>query len=98
MTWNLEGVNAGFLRQVMGQKANRQRYKTWRSAAAVKVLKEAVTHTLGSYIDKWQATVLEWVTLRPILDIYNRDTGYEGGGGYLINGYLSSKDRKRGTR
>ena len=39
------------------------------------VLKEAGTQTLGTYIDKRQATVEEWMELRPILDVYNREPG-----------------------
>ena len=42
--------------------------------------KGAGTQTLGTYIDRRQATVAEWVALRPILDIYDRDKVYEGGG------------------
>ena len=38
------------------------------------------THTLGNYIDRMKATVAEWVALRPILYVYDRETGYEGGG------------------
>ena len=52
MSRNLERVQMGFLRQMTGQKANRKRDGTWRSEASVKVLKEAVTKTLGVYIDK----------------------------------------------
>ena len=44
------------------------------------MLKEAGTQTLGAYIDKWQTTVTEWVPLRLILEICNRETGYKGGG------------------
>ena len=77
---NLEGVHMGFLRQIMGQKANRQREKTWRSEAEEKVLKEARTHFLGEYIDKQEAKMAEWVLLRPILEVYNNETGYEGRG------------------
>ena len=65
----LEGVHVGFLRQRDG---------IWISEAAEKVLKEAGTQTLGSYIEKRQATVAEWVVLRPIPDICDRETGYEG--------------------
>ena len=63
-----------------GQKAKRQRDGTWRSESAAKVLTELGTQTLGAYIDKRQATVTEWVALRPIIDIYHKETGYEGGG------------------
>ena len=35
--------------------------------------------TLGAYIDKRQATVAEWVLLRPILEVFYEETGYKGG-------------------
>ena len=38
------------------------------------------TETLGTYTDKQQETVVYWVALRPIIDICNRETGYQGGG------------------
>ena len=31
-------------------------------------------------MDKKQATVAEWVSLWPIIDVFTRETGYEGGG------------------
>ena len=46
MSWKLEGVHVGFLRQITGQKAKRQRDRIWRSEAAEKVLKEAGTALL----------------------------------------------------
>ena len=54
---NLDGVQVGFLRQITGHKAKRQRDRTWRSKSAAKVIKEAVTQSLGAYIDNRQATV-----------------------------------------
>ena len=68
MSRKLEGVHMGFLRQVMGKKYKQQRDGTCRSAAAAKALKEAGNKTLEAYIDKWQATVAEWLELIPILD------------------------------
>ena len=46
---------------------------------AEKFLKEAGTQSLGAYIDKRQATVAEWVALRPILKICDKETCYKGG-------------------
>ena len=46
MSRNLEGLNVGFLRQVMGQKANQPRDGTWISASEARVLKEVRTQTL----------------------------------------------------
>ena len=70
----------GFLRQVTGKTAKRQRERFRRNAASASVIKKAVTKTLETYIDNRKTTVAEWVTLRPILHICNRDMGYEGRG------------------
>ena len=79
---NLEGVHVEFLIQVTVNMPKRQRDKTWIIMAAESVLKEAGTQTLGTYIDKRQATVVEWVALRPILEIFiGRRATREGGGG-----------------
>ena len=43
------------------------------------MLKEAVTNTLGAYIDKRQAILVEWIVLRTIIEICDSDTGYKGG-------------------
>ena len=45
------------------------------------VLEKAGTQPLGTYIDRRQTTVAEWVALRPILGFYGRKMGCEGGGG-----------------
>ena len=70
----------GFLKKITGQKSKLQRNRTCRSKEAVKMLKEPGTQTLGEHIDKRQAKVAEWVSLIPIMDICNRETGYEVGG------------------
>ena len=67
MSKNLEGVHVGFLRKVLVKTVNWQRYGTWRTAAASRVLKESGTQTLGMYTDKLQETVAEWMMLMPIL-------------------------------
>ena len=77
----------------MGQTAKRQRDGTWRSAAAVIVLKEGGTQTLGTYIDKRHATVVEWVVLSKIPDVCNRDLGSEGGRGPVIRGGVKQRLR-----
>ena len=38
------------------------------------------TKPLQYYINRRQATVAEWVALRPILEVCEKETGYEGGG------------------
>ena len=48
--------------------------------AAEKVLETVGTQSLGNYIDRRQAPVTEWVASRPILEVCDRETGYEGRG------------------
>ena len=47
---------------------------------AESVIKEAGTQTLGTYSDKWQEKVVEWVALSLILEVFDMDMGYEGRG------------------
>ena len=61
MSQNMEGLHVGFLKHITGQQTKQQRDGTWRREAAAKVLKESGNQPLGAYIDKWQATVAEWV-------------------------------------
>ena len=35
-------------------------------------------------MERIQATVAEWVDLRPIFDVCSRETGYEGGGKFQV--------------
>ena len=48
--------------------------------AADTVIEKAGTQILGTYIDRRQATVAEWVASLPILEVCERETGYKGGG------------------
>ena len=50
-------------------------YGTCRDATEVSLLKEDGTQTLETYIDKGKVTVAEWVALRPIIEVCDRDTG-----------------------
>ena len=80
MIKNIEGVPVGFLQQVTGMKEWRLWDKTWTKEGPYRVMQEAGTKPLRGYIDKRQATVVEWVKLRPIFEVCAEETGYEGGG------------------
>ena len=70
----MEGLHVGFLRQITGQRAVRREDENWRKVVSDKVLEKAGTQYLGNYIDRRQATVAEWVELRPILEVCDRET------------------------
>ena len=63
---NLEGLHMGFLMHIIGQREVSQEDGNWRQVAAEKVLEKALNQSLGTYIDRRQATVAGWVALRPI--------------------------------
>ena len=69
----------GFLCRIMRQGEVQHKDHTWRQLPTEKVLEKAGTQPLGTYMDMRQATVAEWVKLRPILEVCDRDTGYKGG-------------------
>ena len=43
------------------------------------VLQGSGKHTIRTYVDRIQATVAEWVALRPIFDVFCEIDGFEGG-------------------
>ena len=59
------------------------------------VLEKAGTQPLGTCIDSRQATVAELVSLRPILEVCNRDTGYNGGGRRRVPWWRQKASRKQ---
>ena len=75
MSRNLEGLHVGLLRRITGQREVQQEDRTWRQVAAEKVLEKAGTQSLITYIGRRQATVAEWVALRTILEVCDRETG-----------------------
>ena len=89
---NIKGINVGFLQQVTGNKSQRLGDDTWQNYGADSVLQVAVIKPLRYYINKRQLIVAEWVSLRPIFEVYAKETGYEvrwwegGGVGVEIRG------------
>ena len=55
-----------------------QKIGTWRQVATEMVLDKAGTQPLGNYIERRQATMAEWVPLRPILEVFDIEICYEG--------------------
>ena len=61
----------------MRQGAVRQKDRTWRQVAVETVLEKAGTQTLETYIERRQAIVAEWVALRPILEVCDKEKAYK---------------------
>ena len=52
---------------------------TWETPGAEGIQEEAVTQSVRIYIEIRQATVAQWVAIRPLFEVCARETGYEGG-------------------
>ena len=59
----------------MGKKAQRIGDENWRKEEADSVLQAAKKNPLREYINKRKATVAEWVSLQPILEVCEKETG-----------------------
>ena len=72
---NLEGVHMFFLRHVTGMKAQRLGDETWKKEGPERLIQAARTKPLREYIDKRQATIVEWVALWQIFEVCEKETG-----------------------
>ena len=69
MAQKFECVHVVFLQQVIGNKMQRIGDNSWLRVALESVLQVAGTKPIKTYIYKRQATVAEWVDLRPIFGV-----------------------------
>ena len=72
------GVHVGFKRQIAGHRELQQKDGTWWCMAAEEVLKKAGIQYLVSFIYRRKASVVEWVAMRPILEVYHKEMVYKG--------------------
>ena len=79
MLQKLEGVHVGFLRQVEGKKAQKMPVNNWRKEGAERVIQGTGKKPLQEYIERTQATVADWVALRPIFEVLKKCPGTRSG-------------------
>ena len=75
-----EGFHMVFHQKVTGKTACLQWDGKWKRKGEASFLRETGPQNLGEYIYCKQTTVAEWVTLRPIYEVCEKETGYDGGG------------------
>ena len=66
MLQKLEGVHMGFLWQVAGMTARKLGVGTWQKEGEKRVIQDTGKNPFWEYTERRQATVAEWVSLRPI--------------------------------
>ena len=76
----IEGTHTEFLRMIIGNRVKQLEDGTWETTGVEGILEAAGTQSARIYIEQRQATVAQWVALRPLFDVCARETGYEGGG------------------
>ena len=75
MQW-LEGAHVSLLRQVTRKQATWRKGGSCQQVTSEAVLQVAGTQTLRTYMDRQHDTVVEWVAIRPIFGVFDRETGY----------------------
>ena len=70
MERKVEGTHMGFLRQITGKRARSISDRTWEKPGLEVVQEAAVTQSDMTYIGIRHATVVQWVDLRPIFEVY----------------------------
>ena len=66
------GGACGVTQKGEGKDVQAAEGRTWINTAVERLLKEAGTHKLGTYIDGRNLAVAEWVALRPKLEVCDR--------------------------
>ena len=64
---------------IMGKRRKQLEDGAWETPGAEVIREAAETQSDRIYIEQRQATMAQWVALRPLFGVYTRDTGYEVG-------------------
>ena len=79
MAKRIEGFHVGLLCQVTGKTARQQWDRTWKRKGAASVIREKGIHNFGEYINRRYTTVAEWISLRSIYKVCEKEIGTGGG-------------------
>ena len=80
MAKRIEGTHTEFLINITGKRAKQLVDGTGEIPGAEGIQEAAGTQSARIYIERRQATVAQWVALRPLFEVCKRYTRYEGGG------------------
>ena len=80
MDRKVEGTHTGLLRQITGNLVCRLGDRTWDTPGAEVLWESAGTQSEMTYIGRRQASVENWVALRPLFKVCAREKVYEGSG------------------
>ena len=80
MANSIEGIHTEFLQIITGKRARRLGDGTWETPGAEGIQEAAGNQSARIYIERRQATVVQWVALHPLFEVCAREKGYDGGG------------------
>ena len=76
----VEVTHKGFIRHITRNWARHQSGSTMETMVVEEVILSEGMNSAAEYIGHRQAAVALWAGLRSLLEVYTRETGYEGGG------------------
>ena len=76
----VKGTHLGLLIQITGKRLSQQSDRAWETLESEEVLQATGTQLASKYKGHQKYAVVQWVDLRPLLEIYGWGTGYRGGG------------------
>ena len=77
MEKRIEGSHTEFLQMITGKRGKHLRYGIWETPGAEGIREAAGTQSARIYIEQLQATVAQWVGLRPLFKVCTREICYE---------------------
>ena len=80
MMKTVERNHMGLLCQITGNQSRQKEYGVWETRATEEALQTKGMQSASKYIGCREATVAQWVTMCPLLEVYVREISYEGGG------------------
>ena len=92
--WAEEVDHVWFIMHITRKQAQCHFDRTWETPAEEEVLRAAEVQSEAKCIGCGQATVVQWVALHPLLDVYMRETGYEGGGWDISSCWRKGKSKE----
>ena len=73
----IEGTHTEFLRMITGKITKKLEDETWETTGSEGTREAAGTKLDMIYIERRQATVVQWVLLHPLFGVCTRETEYE---------------------
>ena len=80
MAKRIEGIHTDLPQMITGKRANNLGDGAWENTGAEGIREAAGTHLARIYIERLLSHMAQWVVIRPLFEVCEREKGYERGG------------------